>query len=154
MEIPVSHPEFQAQRLTVDTAGLWRGPRLRLNGALLEGKKGVFSARNDAGVETALVLKPGFPDTIPKLQVGGVVIELARPLVWYEYAWMGAAVVLIFSGGALGAGFGLLALHINAQIFRSDLGVVARYALTGLVSAATVLAFVSSAIIVGVLIGH
>jgi hypothetical protein len=152
MDIPVNLPEFQTQRLSVAPAGLWRGPRLLLNGERVEGKKNIFSVRNDAGNDVEVRLKPAFPDPVPHLQVAGIPFELARPLLWHEYVWMGAPVVLVFGGGALGGLFGASALYVNARIFRSDRGVAAKYGLTALISATAVAAFVVIAIIVQTLI--
>ncbi len=114
MNIAVDDPRFKTQKLSIETASLWRGPRLLLNGAPVEGKGSAYVVRDDAGAETAVVVKPGFPDPIPKLLVGG---------------------------GAVGGLFGALALYVNARIFRSDRGSAAKYGLTALVSAAAVAAF-------------
>lgn len=152
MEIPVNLPEFRSQRLSVEAAGLWRGPRLLLNGTPVEGKRGNYSVRNDAGVEVPVVIKAGFPDPIPKLLVGGAAFELARALVWHEYLWLGAPVVLIFSGGALGGLFGGMALYLNARIFRGDRSTPAKYGLTGLVSFGAVLAFLIFVIVLQAII--
>jgi hypothetical protein len=91
-------------------------------------------------------------DPVPRLEVDGKAIELARPLKWYEYLWIGLPVLLIFAGGALGALIGLTATYCNAHVLRSERGVASRYALTALVSISATAAFIALAAILQILI--
>jgi hypothetical protein len=145
MRIPVPHPGFKTRALEVEAAGLWRGARLLLDGQPLALKSGKGSARDDAGVERTVELKKGLIDPVPELSVGGEPVLLARPLAWHEYAWMGAPVLLMFMGGALGGGIGFGALCWSARIFRGPRGAPAKYALSALVSAGAVTAFLIAA---------
>lgn len=152
MVIPVSLPGFQTQQLAVETAGLLRGPRLLVNGVPAAGKKGVYSVRSDAGAELQVVIKARFPDPVPEMKVGGAPYTLARPLVWYEYAWMGAPVVLVFAGGAIGGLCGATALYVSSRVFRSGLGTPMKYILTGFISFCALIAFTTFAVIIQVLL--
>jgi YD repeat-containing protein len=81
-------------------------------------------------------------DPIPKIEIAGSLIKLARPLRWYEYLWMGLPVLLVFEGGWVGALVGLAAVYSSTQIFRGDRTTTAKYALTGAISIAAVSVFV------------
>jgi hypothetical protein len=102
MNFEVQHPEFQRQRLTVETAGWLRGPRLLVNGVVAEKKKGRYTVPSDSGVEVFIHLQYIYLDPIPKLKIDSKVVELARPFTWYEYVWIGIPLLLLFSGGAIG----------------------------------------------------
>jgi len=41
-------------------------------------------------------------DPIPTIKIGDAAVELAKPLRWFEYAWIGLPMRLVFAGGALG----------------------------------------------------
>lgn len=98
-------------------------------------------------------LKGTFLDPIPKVIFGDETIVLARPLTWYEYVWIGLPVLLVFTGGGLGALVGLVATYTSARIFRSDRGALAKYGITALVSIVALIAFVILAVIAQQMIG-
>ncbi|MGH9895757.1 MAG: hypothetical protein ACREA0_27990, partial [bacterium] len=58
----------------------------------------------------------------------------------------GLPILLVFSGGALGALFGMLATYSSTRVFRSDRGLGAKYVLSGALSLGAVAAFLASAI--------
>lgn len=92
------------------------------------------------------MLRSNFPDPLPKLEIDGENIRLARPLVWHEQLWMGLPFILtlspaIIAGGLLGAVVGLTVAYASSRIFRSHRKTPAKYALTGLVSLTAVIVF-------------
>src|SRR5712691_1327920 len=117
MQLEVAHPAFKMQRLAVETAGWFRGPRLLINGALAEKRKGRYSVTSDSGVPTSIELKYNYLDPIPKVKIGDELVELARSLTWYEYLWIGIPIILIFTGGAIGGFVGALAVYTSARVF-------------------------------------
>ena len=142
MQIDVQHPKFKTQRLTVETAGWFRGPRLLVNGVVEPRKKGRYTVASDSGAETSIQLRYNFLDPIPKLKIGDEVAELASPLKWYEYAWIGVPIVLVFSGGAIGGLVGALAANASGRVFRGDRGGAAKYGLSALITLGAFVAFV------------
>lgn len=134
MEIPLKISGFTSKAISIRTAGFWSGPKLLVGGFPVERKKRVYTVVNDAGQDVAIRLRNNFLDPIPTVVVGTETIELARPLQWYEYAWIGLPVLLVFGGGAIGAGFGIAAIYSSARIFREDRGAKSKYLLTGLIS--------------------
>jgi hypothetical protein len=153
MEIPVAHPEFQIRRLAIETAGWIRGPRLLVNGAPVKRAKGRYTVTSDAGTEVAIELKHNFLDPVPKVKIGDNLVELARALKWYEYVWLGIPIVLLFTGGGLGALVGILAVYASARVFRADLNVFAKYGITALISLGAFVAFAVLATVFKMLIG-
>ena len=152
MEIPVNILGFQSQRISVERT-FWKA-HILLNGKRAEGKRGHYAIRNDAGEDVAVGLKFNVIDPIPKLQVGGDTIQLARPLTWYEYLWMGGIpILLVLTGGALGVLLGLAVMYTNARIFRGGRGVTAKYGLTALVSAAAFIGFVVVGVVLQLILG-
>jgi hypothetical protein len=141
MEIPVKLPGFDAQRPVVKTSAL-AAPRLFLQGQAVPKTKGFMRPRNDSNTEVAMRFRPRFLDPIPNLEVAGTVVELAPPLKWYEYAWMMFPILLIFAGGLLGAIFGVGAVLLSTNVFRSDRPALIRYVLTGAISVASVAGYV------------
>jgi hypothetical protein len=141
MDIPVNHPGFEGRGLAVRTAGFWSGGTIVLDGSRQPSKKGKFLLRDNTGREVAARLKSNGIDPVPKLEIGGSLVELARPLRWYEYAWMGLPVVLVFAGGALGALIGLGATYANARILRSERSTGARYGITAMISVSSAIVF-------------
>lgn len=153
MEIPISRSGFEGQNLSVETAGFFRGARVLHNGNPVERRKGRYPVRSNRGEEVLIQLKGTFLDPIPKVIFGDETIVLARPLTWYEYVWIGLPVLLVFTGGGLGALVGLVATYTSARIFRSDRGALAKYGITALVSIVALIAFVILAVIVQQMIG-
>ena len=143
MDYQVEHSDFQGRGLAVRTGGFFGGARLVLDGALVEGKRAKYTVRDNEGRPRVIKLKGNGLDPIPKLDVDGDIISLTRSLAWYEYAWMGMPIILVFSGGALGALFGLLATYSSARIFRSDRGTGSKFALSGLISLGAVACFIA-----------
>jgi len=101
MDIPVKDPRFDGRGLTIITAGLWSSAKVVLDGSTQSSKKGRFVVQDNSGNDVVLQLKFNGIDPIPKLNIGGAMIELARPLSWYEYCWIGLPILLFFQAGRL-----------------------------------------------------
>jgi hypothetical protein len=141
MDLIVSHPAFKQQRLVVRTARFFAGPRILRNDQPVKRTKGTYVVRDDSGTDVALRLSGNFVDPIPILTIDDEKIQLARPLAWYEYVWVGIPVLLLFVGGALGAAIGIVATYTSSRIIRSDRSVGRRYAFAGLVSICAFITF-------------
>jgi len=153
MRIEIKHPAFKSQRLSVETASILAGPKLLLNGVVVKRKGRSYLAASDSGQELAIKVLYNFLDPIPKVKIGEEMIELAKPLQWYEYAWIGVPMLLVFAGGALGGFVGAGSTVVNGRIFRSDRRAVSKYALTGVTTAAGVVIFFVIAIAIQMAIG-
>lgn len=153
MRLAIKHEAFTNRGLGVHTAGVFKGPRLMIDGREAKGKRLRFSVRDNSGNQREIRLRTNMFDPIPKVEIGDQTIQLARPLAWYEYAWMAIPIVLGLSGGALGAMFGFGALYASSRIFRSDRGAFAKYALSALISLGAAVAFFVSVGAIHLLVG-
>jgi hypothetical protein len=134
MNLIVRHPLLQKQRLMFRAPTLLKSGALLLNGQSVKRINGRYSVQNDAGDDIVVEIKRNFLDPIPVLKIGEESIQLARSLTWYEYAWIGIPILLIFAGGAIGAGIGFYATYTSSFIFRGERSLRAKYILTGLIS--------------------
>ncbi len=128
---------FEGQLIEVKTASVFTGPKILINGeAAKKGpKRGQIIPRKNDGTEVAAAWQPIMMGLdVPKLVLEGKIINVVRPLQWYEWAWSGLPILLALIGGFLGALAGYLAFQINTKIFRSDLNKVMQYILTAGVS--------------------
>jgi len=96
MQLVIEHPRFKSRRFAVETAGWFSGPRLLVNGSVVEKRQGRYAVPPDSGVEVSVELKYNLFDPIPKVKIDDQPLEVAPPLHWYEYAWVGIPVLLIF----------------------------------------------------------
>lgn len=153
MDIPIAHQAFQGRGLMVRPAGLLKGPRVVIDGSEVKGRRLRFPVRDNSGNELVIRLRSNGIDPIPKVEMLGQVLELARPLKWNEYLWIGLPILLALQGGFLGALIGFSATYSSARIFRSDRTAAAKYGLTALISLAAVGVFFVLVILLQILIG-
>jgi hypothetical protein len=62
-------------------------------------------------------------------------------LAWYDQVWLALPLGLVAVGGAIGGACGGAAWGINQKVFRATKHPVLRYAWTGMISAAAVVAY-------------
>jgi hypothetical protein len=153
MRLELTHPAFKTRRLAIETAGWFTGPKLVVNGSVAEKRKGTYLVASDTGTEIPIKLKYNFVDPIPKVTVGGESIELAPPLKWYEYAWAGIPVLLIFVGGAIGGFVGALGACASGRIFRGNHSAIAKYGISAVITVGALIAYVVLAAIFQLLVG-
>ena len=139
-------PGFEGRRVFLRTAGIVSRPKVLVGDAVApRGKRrGIFSLLKNDGTLGEVRLKYRILDPVPIVEYDGRQIEVVRRLRWYEYVWM-ALPILLLHGGALGALFGIGAIHVSSRIIRSERSAWVRYALTGLVSVWAVGAFLIAA---------
>jgi hypothetical protein len=154
MDLPIEHEAFSGRGLILRTGGFFKGPRLLIDGTEAKGKRLKYSLRDNSGNQVDVRLKSNGLDPIPKVEIAGRTIELARPLTWYEYIWMGLPIVLVFSGGGLGVLFGLLAIYSSARVFRSDRSAGAKFGLSAVISLGAALAFFACVVLIQLLFGQ
>ncbi len=145
MEYPVNLAGFEGMTIVVQTAGLFSGPKLLINGHLPPKgpKRGQMLLHRNDGREIIASWKPQFMGLdVPRLVVDGTIVNVAEPLKWYVWAWCALPAILIVSGGAVGALSGAVGSILNLLIIRSPLPGLAKFLLTGLVSLFSFIAFV------------
>src|SRR5258708_23094248 len=106
MRIEIQHPSFKSQHLSVETAcSLFRGSKLLLNGAVVKRRQRRYPVTMDSGAETLIQMKFNLIDSVPTLKIEEETIRLVESLRWYEYAWGGLPILLVYAGvpwGGLG----------------------------------------------------
>jgi hypothetical protein len=142
MRLDIEHPEFKTKRLAVETAGWFSGSKLLVNGAIAEKRKGRFTVPSDSGAEVSIELKYNLLDPIPKVKIGDETLELAPPLQWYEYAWIGIPILLVFVGGAIGGLVGAMGARANGRVFRGNHGAPAKYGISALITIGVPVAYI------------
>jgi hypothetical protein len=153
VRIEIKHPGFKSQRLSVETASILAGPKLLLNSVVLKPKGGRYRVASDSRQELAIKVLYNFLDPIPKIKIGDETIELAKPLQWYEYAWIGVPMLLVFAGGALGGFVGAGSTVVNGRIFRSDRGALSKYALAAVTTVTGAVIFFVVAVAIRMALG-
>jgi hypothetical protein len=144
MNHPIKLPGFESQTIEVQPAGFLSGPQLLVNGqpAPKGPQRGQLLLRRNDGREVIATWKPqalGFD--LPQLVVDGQNIQIVEPLKITEWIWGGLPVFLIFIGGFLGALAGVIAFTINIRVFRSDMNILLKFLLTGVISALAVVVY-------------
>ncbi len=97
---------------------------------------------------TALGSLPGFGSVPVVAPVPAATATVTLPVMeveklqWYEYAWIGWPLVLLFLGGAIGGACGGMAAGLNHQLFRKIQQPVLRYVVTGSISVGAILVYV------------
>ena len=153
MPIEVHHPAFQSQRLSVEPASGFVGPKILLNGVAVTRSKGRYPVMSDSGAEVLVKMKYNLVDPIPTLMIDDQPVKLAEPLQWYEYGWGGLPLLLMFIGGALGGLVGGYATVANGRIFRSDRSTAAKYGLSGVLTVSAIVVFFVLAVAFRLMIG-
>jgi hypothetical protein len=153
MRIEIRHPAFKRQNLTVQTASVFSGPKVLLNGVVVKKEKGRYPVTADSGDKKLIQLKYNLIDPVPGIKVDGESVNLVEPLQWYEYAWSGLPILLVFTGGALGGLVGGVATMANGRLFRSDRGPMAKYGMSGMITLLAVAVFIMLAIALQLAIG-
>jgi hypothetical protein len=129
MRIGIKHPAFKSKHLSVEQASFFSGPKLLLDGVIVKKEKGAYPIASDSGQTVLLQMRYNLLDPIPTIKIGDAPIQIAKPLRWFEYAWIGLPMLLVFAGGALGGFVGGGSTVVNGRIFRSERSTAAKYAL-------------------------
>ena len=135
----------------------WSGPKLLVNGepAPKGTRRGEMVLQRNDGKQVTARWKPQFLGLdVPQLTVDGKTVHLVEPLKWYQWAWGGWPVLLLFAGGFLGAMAGMIAVVINARVFRAEMSEVLKYIISGVVSILAVVVYFIAALLFSILINR
>jgi hypothetical protein len=104
---------------------------------------GTYPVLSDSGSQFLAEMDLNWVDTIPIIKLGGNTVVIAKPLRWFEYAWicLPLGLGLVFVGGILGLFVGWGSAIFSTRICRSDRSAIARYMLAGVCSLAGVAIF-------------
>src|ERR1700733_15213627 len=99
------------------------------DGAVINKEKGGYPVACNWSQSVQIQMRYNLLDPIPTIKIGDAAIALAKPLRWFEYAWIGMPMLLVFAGGALGGFVGGGSTVVNGRIFRSGRSTLAKYSL-------------------------
>ena len=155
MKYIVNLEGFEGQKIEVQPASFLGSAKLFVNdGEARQGaKRGEMILTRNDGKEVVATWRNNFLD-VPKLMVENKVVNVVKPLAWYEWIWNGWPIVLLFGGGALGGLLGALAIVTNLAVFRSQQNTLLKYLITGAISIAAVIAYFIIAIGLNLLINR
>jgi hypothetical protein len=121
-------------------------------GVALPKVNGRYTVSDDEGRAVPVWVKRNLFDPVPRLKIDDKIVCLARPLTWYEYVWLGFPMAILLLGGPGLLVVGYPAAVFSSQILRSNRGAFSRYALTGLVSVATLGLVLLAALALGLIL--
>lgn len=75
----------------------------------------------------SIYIKEIFYEFAPHLVINGIKTSIVPELKWYNYIIGALPILLIFMGGAIGAGIGVGATYLNMSIFRSQDELLMKY---------------------------
>ncbi|MBI3000664.1 MAG: hypothetical protein HYY46_19765 [Deltaproteobacteria bacterium] len=153
MEVPVEIAGFEGRGLKLRTASFFAGPKLFVDGREVKGKRKRYMLRDNRGNQVEFLFRFNGLDPAPRSDVEECVLRRARPLRWYEYAWIALPVSIVFGGGALGVLCGLPAIYTSMRIFRTERASLLKYLFTGSISCASMLAYTGLVVLFNFLAG-
>ncbi|HCE44288.1 MAG TPA: hypothetical protein DET40_12130 [Lentisphaeria bacterium] len=89
----------------------------------------------------------------PWLKADGDDVKLALPLAWYQWAWIGLPVILVFAGGLIGGMIGGATTYLNMLVMQSNRPAVLRYGVTLVLSSSAVVLYALLAVLLNVTLG-
>ncbi len=154
MEYIINLPEIDKNELKLVVPNFFGKTKLYLNNVEVAKINNRYSINNGQDKPVVITLKNNYFDPIPTISVNDNLIQVAKPIKWYEYIWMGLPILLVLQGGLLGALIGLFALRLNISIFRNDKSAFFKYLTTLGVSLTFVIVFLAIAILLNGLISN
>jgi hypothetical protein len=111
-----------------------------------------YAVTDDSGAQILIQIKGSLIDPVPTLVIDDETVKLAEPLQWYEYAWSGMPILLMFVDGALGGLVGGVASIANGRIFRSGRRSIEQYAMAAVITVTPVAIYYVAAIALRLLV--
>ncbi len=86
-----------------------------------------FLILTDTGELIKAYPKQSLPDFVPTLEINGTKNQIVEKLKWFQYALGGLPILLLFAGGAIGAGIGAVGAMTSFNIFRQEGTMTSKY---------------------------
>jgi len=140
-------PGFEDHQIVLKTASFARS-KLLYDGEVVQKEKGSKSVAltSVGGLIAKIEMRPSILDPLPQVWVDGEKLIIAPPIKWYQWVWVSVPLIaLIVLGTFVGAIFGIPAMLLNIQIFRSRLSVVLQYVFSFLLTLAAVVLYMLTA---------
>ena len=140
-------PGFEDHQIVLKTASFSR-TKLVFDGEVIKKEKGnkTLSLISMQGLIAKIEMRPSLLDPLPQMWVDNEKLIIAPPMKWYQWVWVSLPlIVLIVLGTFVGAIFGIPAMLLNIQIFRSRLSMFLRYAFSLLLTLIAVVLYMVTA---------
>ncbi len=125
-------PGFEDHQIVLKSSSFSRA-KLFFDGEVVKKEKGSkdVAITSVEGLIAKIEMRPSMLDPLPQVWVDGEKLNIAPPIKWYQWVWISIPLIaLIVLGTFVGAIFGIPAMLVNIQIFRSRLSVVMQYGLS------------------------
>lgn len=152
---PVKLPGLEDRNIELEPAGIIKPARLLVDGHPAEKgeRRNEMVIRRTNGKKVSVYFEPSIFDNLPKLKTGGKTYQVAPPIAWYQYVWCALPLILVFTGGVVGAVLGLIAFLFNIRLMRARIHPGLRYLVTLGISAAAYLVYFLAAMLITVTTG-
>jgi hypothetical protein len=140
-------PGFEDHQVVLKSSSFSRA-KLLFDGEVVKKEKGSknVAITSVEGLIAKIEMRPSMLDPLPQVWVDGEKLNIAPPIKWYQWVWISIPLIaLIVLGTFVGAIFGIPAVLVNIQIFRSRLSVVMQYGLSLLLTLAAVILYMITA---------
>jgi hypothetical protein len=141
MQIPIVLPGLEGHTLALLPGGLLRNPCLLFDGSHLSAPDGQYVLEPTTGEKITLRLQNRFLDPVPAVLVDGRPLAVHPPLRWYQYLWLLLPLLLIVPGGVYGAVPAVMAVVVNARLWRTSLDLFLRFLYSSMVLLAAYLVY-------------
>ncbi len=147
-------PGFEDHQILLKSASFSRA-KLIVDGKVVKKDKGsrVIPITSVEGLIAKIEMRPSILDPLPQVWVDGEKLNIAPPIKWYQWVWISVPlIVLIVLGTFVGAIFGIPAMLLNIQVFRSRLSRVLQYVVSLLITLLAVILYMVAATYLGTLL--
>ena len=120
VEYPIKLNERNENKLKLIIPKIFGKTKVVYNNIEFQKLNNRYSINNGKDKPVLLTLKNNLIDPVPKVFANNKQIQVARPIKWYEYIWMGLPIIIFFHGGLLGILLGYIAVRLNSLIFRNE----------------------------------
>ena len=129
-------PGFEDHQVILKPASFSRA-KILFDGKVVQKEKDSknFQVTSNEGFIAKIEMRPSILDPLPKVWVDAEKLDIAPPIKWYQWIWIFVPlVVLLVLGTIVGAVFGIPAVLINIQVFRSRMSPILRYVVSVLIT--------------------
>lgn len=149
----VDSPDFKTNTLTVEIESFFKGPALKLNGAVVKLKRGKATIKDDSWGQREVTLKTKLHD-LPSVFIDRVEYFPLGRLSKVDQVFVVLPLGLLAVGGAVGGGLGGLAAYSNSLLMREYKDSNLKYVLTLVTSGLAFICWYFIAIMLNTMMGR
>ena len=121
---------FERREIKFTNKNTFSGFELFVDGQKIKPEKGKYFLTDNQGNRVEAKFDMGcYIDPCNAVDINGKKYKIREPLTWYQYAFCGWLISLIFVGGAIGGGLGAASTYFNVHILRSKMNGLLKFML-------------------------